>query len=371
MHVDGSRVVVAWEGSSLHSYSPAPRTTPRARADCCRARWTIYRMWSQSRCTRTRTSSGRSRKSSAPPPLQPPVAMAGGVDISPLRRCRFHSSKVEAAMHEVLEEALKDTNEKDAKGCRELRPKTSYFRPSTAAPVSETRTARYAGATRSNGTLRRWRTSAATLWPSVTTEPRVSAALVIPATTSQVRMRPSLHPPDTHTRSAAWRDPSLQAHLPRDRRREPIAGAPAWPDQSALKVPRRPARGAPACRRRERAHAVRRACASRRVVSGTRSTTNARLPPFPTAASTLQPSASLYSLSECAAATRTTAEAPVATMCAQLDFAWPMLRELRSHSFSHCTLSLIDQLRNSSITAADSYTSAASVRAAGISRTFI
>jgi len=219
----------------LHS-TPAPRTTPRARADCCRARWTIYRMWSQSRCTRTRTSSGRSRKSSAPPPLQPPVAMAGGVDISPLRRCRFHSSKVEAAMHEVLEEALKDTNEKDAKGCRELRPKTSYFRPSTAAPVSETRTARYAGATRSNGTLRRWRTSAATLWPSVTTEPRVSAALVIPATTSQVRMRPSLHPPDTHTRSAAWRDPSLQAHLPRDRRREPIAGAPAWPDQSALKV---------------------------------------------------------------------------------------------------------------------------------------
>ena len=105
-------------------------------------------------------------------------------------------------MHEVLEEALKDTNEKDAKGCRELRPKTSYFRPSTAAPVSETRTARYAGATRSNGTLRRWRTSAATLWPSVTTEPRVSAALVIPATTSQVRMRPSLHPPPTHTHAA-------------------------------------------------------------------------------------------------------------------------------------------------------------------------
>ena len=237
-------------------------------------------------------------------------------------------------MHEVLEEALKDTNEKDAKGCRELRPKTSYFRPSTAAPASETRMARYAGATRSNGTLRRWRTSAATLWPSVTTELRVRAAIAIHATTSQARMRPSLHPP--HTRSAAWRDPSLQADLPRDRRREPIAGAPAWPDQSALKVPRRPARGAPACRRRERAHAVRRACASRRVASGTRSTTNARPPPFPTAASTPQPSASLYSLNECAAATQTTAQAPVRTMCVPLEFASAAASvPLRSHSFIH------------------------------------
>ena len=99
---------------------------------------------------------------------------------------------------------------------------------------------------------------------------------------------------------------------------------------------RRLARGAPARRRRERALAVRRACASRRVASGTRSTTNARPPPFPTAASTLQPSASLYSLNECAAATQTTAQAPVRTMCVPLEFASAAASvPLRSHSFIH------------------------------------
>ena len=256
-------------------------------------------------------------------------------------------------MHEVLEEALKDTNEKDAKGCRELPPKTSTFRLYTAAPASETRTARCAGATRSNGTLKRWRTSAATLWPSVTTELRVRAAIATHATTSQARMRPSLHPP-THTRAA------LLGETPRYKL---IFHATVGENQLQVrtcdlirarrKFCRRLARGAPARRRRERrrerARAVRRACASRRVASGTRSTTNARPPPFPTAASTLQPSASLYSLNECATATQTTAQAPVTTMCVPLDFApaaasGPIIGALRSHSFTHSISLLVASL---------------------------